>query len=68
MKPREIEQTSKKLKAHIICCYLLGMLGALILCFGDLKQEGAAFAILCFWLPGIVWYGVTRLRIWWNNG
>ncbi len=68
MKPREIEQTSKKLKAHIVCCYLLGFFGVLILCFGDLKQQGATLTAGLLWLTGGVWYIVTKFRIWWNNG
>lgn len=68
MKPREIELTSKKLKAHIICCYLLFMFGTGIFLIADESQmREASITTLLFWLVGGVWYIITKFRVWWNH-
>jgi len=69
MKPREIEQTSKKLKSHILCCYLLAIMGSGIYCVADpsMKLEATITAMI-FWAVGGLWYILTKFRVWWNNG
>jgi hypothetical protein len=69
MKPREIELTSKKLKSHIICCWLLMFFGTFIFLVADdnMSQE-ATICTLTFWMLGGIWYVITRFRIWWTNG
>lgn len=68
MKPREIEQTSKKLKSHIVCSYLLWLIGIVIYCVADdnMKADAMLFMLL-FWLVGGTWYIVTKFRVWWNH-
>lgn len=69
MKPREIEQTNKKLKAHIICCYLLGIFGSIILfCSEPWQKKEAVITTFIFWFVALVWYFITRFRIWMRNG
>lgn len=67
-----IQKTSKKLKGHLILCWLMFIVG-LCWCAGS-----HANAELVGGEPGIggvvtisvavFWYVVTRFRIWWNHG
>ncbi len=67
-----VQETSKKLKVHIIISSILFWVGVFWL-FVDInapKQGGEQSAsatpgILLF--VGLVWYVVTRFRIWWHH-
>ncbi len=69
-----IERTSKKLKKCVLAAYLLAIGGLVILCANSglvETPEEHSFRISCgsalLW-GGVVFWIVTKIRIWWNHG
>lgn len=65
-----IQETSKRLKMHTIGSVLLVIVGVVwgIGEFGAVESgsEPSGISILIF-LAGMIWYAVTRFRIWWHH-
>ena len=66
-----IQQTSKKLKLHLIIStimVMIGVVGAIAVMPGNLSPNEApspiwGLSLLC----GFVWFIVTKIRIWWDH-
>ena len=65
-----IQETSKKLKFHIIISAIL-FWGGLIMLFGNIDsvKAGESMSLLPSFamMAGLIWYFVTRIRIWWHH-
>ena len=75
IKLRTIQQTSKRLKAHILISAVLfwGGLVWMIVVMRSASSGGVPpspvvtmLAILMM-VAGLVWYAVTKLRVWWHH-
>lgn len=65
-----VQETSKKLKLHIIISSIIFWMGVvwLFVNINAAKQGGEPSAIPGLLLfIGVVWYIVTRFRIWWHH-
>ena len=64
-----VQETSKRLKLHVIgaaVAFWGGLAGAYVASQGPNPQGWAVlFSLAAF--GGLVWYIVTRLRIWWHH-
>jgi proline racemase len=63
-----VEQTSKALKGQVLASVLLVMAGTFMTCASAAAEApgfGAAAGLLAF--AGVVWFIVTRIRIWWHH-
>lgn len=68
-KVQTIENTGKGLKAHIVCSLLLGLIGFSVTMYG--ARESNVELTLLGVVKGslaLLWYVVTKIRIWWNHG
>lgn len=65
-----VQETSKRLKAHIVIAALLfwgGLIGVLV-SSGDAGQPPAYAPLLSLvTMGGLTWYIVTKVRIWWHH-
>ena len=63
---RTVELTSKRLKLHTMLSVMLLIVGGVWLW---VAIDADADAMIPGWLTfiGIVWYVVTRIRIWWHH-
>lgn len=66
-----VQETSKKLKVHIIISSILFWVGLIWLFVdinavsqGDNKLSAIPYLLLFI---GFVWYSVTKIRIWWHH-
>ena len=66
-----IQQTSKKLKAHIIfssLAFWIGVIWLLIFINSDPKTPNASPTIpVLLLLTGMIWFLITKFRIWWHH-
>ena len=65
-----VQETSKKLKVHIIFSSIIFWVGVVWFFVGiNAAEEGGAQPIFPGILVfiGLVWYVATRLRIWWHH-
>jgi len=63
------ERTSKKLKLHVVLSALASICGAVLLPLG--ANRGILPAVLIgigLLIGGLLWFLVTRIRIWWRHG
>lgn len=69
VRPREIEQTSKSLKLHIIMAILTIFAGAVAgMASAALENKGLLWISAFMAGSGLTWYIITKFRIWWNHG
>ena len=64
MRPQEIEQTSKKYKAHMV-------MGVLLICIGIIMIVGSAEvtpAGPATTFIGLIWLLAAKVAAWWNHG
>ena len=63
------ELTDKRLKLHLILAHVVFYFGPCLYLMADdnMKEEGIWFA-LGFMGVGFLYYAITKVRIWWNNG
>lgn len=74
-KLRTIQQTSKKLKTHIVIAAILFWGGLIWILLGMRSATSAgvppsrviSVVASLMMLAGLVWYLVTKLRIWWHH-
>ena len=59
------QETSKKLKAHILISVLMIIGGALI-ALGTADSGGAGFGVLIA-VVGLGWFITTKFRTWWHH-
>ena len=69
-----IQETSKKLKAHQLISVLLIMVGTawfFVANFGAVSNPAnesiSSFFSVWFVFIGLIWFTVTRLRVWWHH-
>ncbi len=65
-----IQGTSKRLKLHVILSSIVFWIGVVWLIVGiNTAKEGeqSSAVPVIFLLVGVVWYVVTRYRIWWHH-
>lgn len=62
-----VQETSKKLKLHIIIASVVFWAGVLWAIVEFQADESPGFAWLVLVLIGLVWYIATRARIWWHH-
>lgn len=65
-----IQETSKKLKLHVLLSSIVFWIGVVWLIVGinAAKQDEELSAIpVILMFVGVVWYVVTRYRIWWHH-
>lgn len=65
-----VQETSKKLKIHIIFSSIVFWVGVIWLFVGinDAKQgAGQPVIPVSLLFVGLVWYMVTKFRIWWHH-
>jgi len=65
-----VQETSKRLKVHILIaalCFWVGLIGTNVLMFD--ARTGVALTIIPSLLTvvGLLWYIVTKFRIWWHH-
>lgn len=61
------QSTSKRLKMHSLLSGLSFIIGMLMAMGSPPGSNGAAMGVfIC--LVGLVWFMVTRIRIWWHHG
>ena len=61
-KTQTIQQTSKKLKKHIIFSVLALIVGVIFLFIKSISWLGVLLIIV-----GIAWYIITKFNIWWRH-
>jgi hypothetical protein len=63
-----VQETSKKLKMHIIIASAFFWIGVIWL-FTSATSVGGKASVAASYLTliGLVWYIVTRFRIWWHH-
>lgn len=61
-----VEQTSKRLKLHQMISVLMIIIGGVWL-WTDMDTGGDGGVGALILLAGIIWYAVTRFRIWWHH-
>ncbi len=57
------ELTSKKLKLHSLLAAAMLIIGMLLASAGDITPIVPGLLMFC----GLVWFIVTRIRIWWGH-
>ena len=66
-----IQQTSKRLKAHIIfssLAFWIGLVWLLIVINSDSKTPDTSTPIpVLLLLIGLIWFLITKFRIWWHH-
>lgn len=63
-----VELTSKKLKLHILfssACFWFGIV--LLGIGGNTNSELLSVLAAFLFLGGMIWYIVTKIRVWWNH-
>jgi len=64
-----IERTAKRLKLNTLLSAICCVVGIIIMANGDSRADSAAGPIgLLVLFVGLIWFVVTRIRIWWNHG
>jgi uncharacterized membrane protein YvbJ len=61
-----IQQTSKRLKVHIVLSSVAFWIAAILLLASFASEAPSPFAIFLV-LVCMVWYLVTKIRIWWHH-
>jgi len=67
--PTTIQQTSKKLKAHLVISRMLLIIGAAwtLIAWGSSQPSMSQNLSITMLAIGAIWYPMTKLRIWWNH-
>lgn len=60
-----IQATSKTLKLHLLIAIALIVAGILVAILSS-SQNVSAIGTLTT-VAGVIWFGVTKFRIWWNH-
>jgi hypothetical protein len=66
-KPATIELTSKKLKKQKIYSVVLFLLGIIIAIWDRNKRPFLYISGFIMIFSGVIWYVITRVRIWWQH-
>jgi hypothetical protein len=64
-----IQETSKQLKLHVLISALLfwvGFIWSIVGASGGVGDANIALAMLMC-ITGMVWYLVTKIRVWWHH-
>jgi uncharacterized membrane protein YvbJ len=62
-----VQETSKKLKLHILMSVLAIVIGVVLAIGDSYSDESNPLLFILFLTGGFLWYGVTRFRIWWHH-
>lgn len=62
-----VQETSKRLKAHILISSLMFWAGAIWFFTAGVSDEGMIVVSMLLMLGGLVYYIVTKSRIWWHH-
>ena len=63
-----IEKTSKRFKAQHLVGLALLILGPIAMVLWGIGGGSIDFPLWYWFLPGLAWLLVTKIRVWWSHG